>query len=645
MNTATKQTRFDEWKVAGNLPSPTGAALRILELAHQDDTSIVEIGTILKSDPALAGKVLRVVNSAITGLDKPTADLSYAVSLLGLRTVRRLVLGFSVLSNCPRGVCHGFDFDEFWRHSLATALTIQVLSKTTTIVEPEEAYSLGLLSGIGRLALATVHPDRYSSILREVSEPCALVSAEQQAFGIDHRQLTALLLGDWGLPVVFVEAALYHEQPHLSELVEDSAGSELAYQLHFASCMADTWLASPENREGLLSKLLEAGRPLALTSEEVSGIADEAMADWSEWCDLLELKPADVVPLATTMQQLRENAALANTAATMARKETLRILVVDDDTMCLRHLERHLSRAGYDLATARTGLEALRVMLAFDPQVIITDWVMPEMDGLQLCRTIRQSDVGQRVYVIMVTSHEDKSRLTEAFAAGCDDYLTKPVHSQELCARIRAASRVIQMQKELSRENSQTQQYVAQLSIGNRELQREARTDSLTGLPNRRFAQDCLADAWNASVRLGSSLACIMVDVDHFKTVNDTYGHPVGDLVLQQTAAVLKKSLRQTDVLCRLGGEEFLIVCPGVDPDNAYRTAERLRECVENNNIASGPFTGSVTVSVGLSVQNARITSVDALLKSADDALYEAKRSGRNCVRVFGITVAANPSS
>lgn len=386
----TNQSRLDELRATGKLPSPTGVALRIMELAQQDHASITEIATILKSDPSLAGKTLRIVNSAQTGLSKPTADISYAVSVLGLRTVRRLVLAFSVVANCPRGVCHGFDFEDFWRHSLATALASQAVCNLTTVVEPEEAYCFGLLSQIGKLGLATVHPERCSKLLQEVSKFRNLAEAEQQAFGISHNQLTAALLADWGLPEVVTEAVLIHEHPIHSE--SDSA--KLANVLRFSSCMADAWFAPPSDQQQPLLNLLEASQFFGFSSETVTQIAGDAMEDWSEWCRLLEIDSASAVSLDTALQELEEDGV---TATSSASPDAMRILIVDDDVVSLRYMERHLANAGHELATASTANDALRVWLEFNPQMVITDWMMPETDGLQLCRTIRQTEIGRQL--------------------------------------------------------------------------------------------------------------------------------------------------------------------------------------------------------------------------------------------------------
>ena len=619
--------QFDELKATGKLPSPTGAALRVMELAQQDHTSIADVANVLKADPALAGKVLRVVNSAHTGLSKPTADLPYAVTVLGLRTVRRLVLGFSVVSNCSRNSCQGFDFDGFWRRSLATALACQSICSASDFGEPEEAYCYGLLSRVGQLGLAAVYPERYARLIHDLAGSADLAEAEKQEFGISHDELTAALLADWGLPDVVAEAVVSHEE----RVDEVPRALDLSGVMSLASRMADVWFAKPEQQESRIVELLKTGEDFEFTSDTIARIADTAMEDWSEWCCLLDIDAASVTPLEKSFQQLAEADAVGSPDTSDGG---LRILIVDDDAMSRRYMESHLANAGHEIATVGTGADALRVLLEVNPQIVITDWVMPEMDGLQLCRTIREIELGRGVYVIMVTSHDEKSRLAEAFAAGCDDFLTKPVHPQELCARIRAAARVIRLQNELSRENSEARHQAAELSIGNRKLQQEAWTDALTGLPNRRFAHERLAESWHASSRLGCPFACIMLDIDHFKRINDTYGHPVGDLVLQETAAALQKSVRHSDLLCRIGGEEFLVVCSGIDREDASRAASRLREAVERNEIYSDQFTGGVTVSVGAAIWNETMVDIDEMLKLADDALYVAKRLGRNRVEL-----------
>lgn len=625
----TYQTRLDELKSTGRLPSPTGTALKVLELSQNNDSTSADIAALLKSDPSLAGKVLRVANSPKSGLSQPTANLPYAVNYLGMKTVRQLVLGFSVLANCPRGLCQGFAYDDFWRNSLATALVGQTSSSLTTAISSEEAYCCGLLGQIGRLALATVHPQRYSTLLQATSDSLDVADAEKEEFGINHNELTAAMLSDWGLPECFAEATLFQESAN-HDLADGSDEWQLRNLLQFSSQLAAAWLADSENRERSLPDLFEAASVFDLSDQDVAKIAEDAMSEWSDWCSILDLDGLDIESLAKTIEDAACVGDDASLSGRTLKNDTLRILIADSDSISMRYMQRHLVNAGHEVATAESGSEALRLTLEFNPHVILADSEISEMDGLALCRTIRESTIGRQVYLILLTSHDDQKLLTDAFAAGCDDYLTKPVYHQELCARTRAVSRLICLQSELNREKYDVQQYAAELSIGNRELQRKAWTDALTGLPNRRFARERLEQLWASS----SQLSCMMIDVDNFKSVNDTFGHPAGDVVLRDTAAALSASIRKSDFLCRYGGEEFLVIYDGNNVEETRSAAERLCQNIANNAIDSDLFTGNVTVSIGVCVRDRSFSDIDSLLKSADDALYMAKQEGKNCVRV-----------
>ncbi len=196
------------------------------------------------------------------------------------------------------------------------------------------------------------------------------------------------------------------------------------------------------------------------------------------------------------------------------------------------------------------------------PQLIITDWVMPEMDGIEFCKALRQNPAWRNIYVFIVTAQESTERLVEAFEAGANDYLTKPINFKVLGARLWAAQRVVQLQEELEFDRQQLRKFAAELAASNQRLQKLALTDVLPELPNRRYANEQLDRQWALAERNGRPLACMMVDIDRFKQINDTYGHKVGDDVLKQVANVLRQTARKQDMVCRLGGEEFLVICP-----------------------------------------------------------------------------------
>lgn len=323
-------------------------------------------------------------------------------------------------------------------------------------------------------------------------------------------------------------------------------------------------------------------------------------------------------------------AANQRTNASMPRK----VLIVDDDAATRILLDGLLAHAGYEVFTAANGKEAVRILNEVGPQIVITDWEMPVMDGLQLCRGIRASQTVGFVYAIILTSHTD--RVVEAFDAGADDFLTKPPRRAELLARLKAAARIIDLEAHLARQNREIHEVNAELTMLNLRLKDMAITDELTGLGNRRLMMERLKNCWEAAVRSNRSLSCLVMDVDHFKQFNDNYGHDVGDVVLKALASTLAENARSSEPVFRCGGEEFVLLCPDTGVDQAVILADRLRQAVEQQEISHHGLLLKATISIGVSQRDPSFRCADDLLRRADAALYIAKASGRNCVRLVG---------
>ncbi len=318
------------------------------------------------------------------------------------------------------------------------------------------------------------------------------------------------------------------------------------------------------------------------------------------------------------------------------------LLLVDDDPLIRRMGEALLTKAGYDVRTAENGREALDMVRADPPDVVVTDWLMPELDGLELCRAIRQAeDIIGRVYVIVLTAQSQPERLVEAFDAGADDYLGKPFHRSELVARIGAGARLVRLKAdlhrkevELHRRNAELEIAYQQLSRANRRLDAMATTDDLTGLQNRRSAMTAVERRWEEVKRQGGAMSFVMIDIDHFKSFNDRFGHDVGDLVLQRVAEVLQGNSRATEDVFRLGGEEFLLFCHGSSARDAAVAAERIRVAIAATEMQTGETPLQVTISLGVADRQPWMTSPNELFKAADEALYAAKEAGRDRVMV-----------
>ncbi len=298
------------------------------------------------------------------------------------------------------------------------------------------------------------------------------------------------------------------------------------------------------------------------------------------------------------------------------------VLIAEDDPIFRRILENWFKRWDYCVTTVENGLDAWEVLQRDGaPQLAILDWMMPGMDGIELCRRIRSRDQGTYLYVLLLTAKDNKQDMIAGLEAGADDYLTKPFDVDELRARVWAGRRILDLQAALIRAHD--------------ELQFAAAHDPLTALWNRGAILDLLKREVSRRQRTGDALGVIMADIDYFKKINDTHGHLVGDAVLQEVTRRLAASVRPYDVVGRYGGEEFLIVFPGCTGPNLILGAERLRHCIADQPIETSVGQIPVTLSLGLaSVEQDEKETLDCetFLRIADEALYVAKARGRNRV-------------
>jgi two-component system chemotaxis response regulator CheY len=297
------------------------------------------------------------------------------------------------------------------------------------------------------------------------------------------------------------------------------------------------------------------------------------------------------------------------------------VLVVDDSPVYRKLVEQLLFAEPYTLLFARNGEEALRLFEEHAPCIVITDWMMPDISGPELCQRIRADKTQPYTYLILMTSNTEKGNVVKGLQAGADDYLTKPFDPGEMLARIAVGRRIVDLNRELAAKS--------------KKLEEAARTDPLTGLPNRRAIEDWAAKQLRGAARHGFSLWVVLGDIDSFKSINDTFGHDAGDAVLKTFAEGLKKNTRAADICGRLGGDEFLLVLTHVDPEHVKDTVNRFREQFA---ALSFPLAGQsvrVTASFGAAgFQGTDMREFSALVRQADQMLYEAKRAGRNRVRV-----------
>jgi diguanylate cyclase (GGDEF)-like protein len=297
----------------------------------------------------------------------------------------------------------------------------------------------------------------------------------------------------------------------------------------------------------------------------------------------------------------------------------MKILIAEDQAPSALLLRRTLERMGHELSVAPDGEQAWRIVQSGLAPLLISDWMMPLVDGPELCRRIRSAPLEKYTYIILLTSRDRKEDRLEGLRAGADDFLTKPPDPDELAVRLQIAERILKVHAQLARQNERLVELAA--------------VDELTGTKNRRRFREDLELLFGQSERLGSPLSLIMLDIDHFKEYNDAFGHPAGDEILRRLGWALRSALRSHDVVARYGGEEFVVLLPATGENEAVEVAERLRVA-----IAKGDWPRrAVTASLGVGTIGPHTAGAHALVEQADRALYHSKQAGRNQVTHFRI--------
>jgi len=297
------------------------------------------------------------------------------------------------------------------------------------------------------------------------------------------------------------------------------------------------------------------------------------------------------------------------------------VLVVDDSPVHRKLVEQALEDASYSLLFAKSGTEALEMYRRHAPEIVLTDWMMPDLSGLELCELLRGDASRGYTYIIVLTAKAEKDSVVKGLSAGADDYLTKPFDSAELLARIGVGCRIVDLHREIATKNQQ--------------LEEMAHTDSLTCLPNRRGLEDWAIRQLRGAARHGFPLWVVHVDLDSFKDINDSFGHDAGDVVLQKFAEVLRANTRASDICGRMGGDEFLIVMTHVEAEHIEAAIEPLREELASQAFTFGGKRVSIAASCGIAgFRGGEAPAFNLLVQQADKALYEAKRAGGNQVRM-----------
>ena len=302
----------------------------------------------------------------------------------------------------------------------------------------------------------------------------------------------------------------------------------------------------------------------------------------------------------------------------------MKVLIADDSATSRAMLRSALTRWGYDVVMAENGKEALDILAKDDPPpMAVLDWVMPELTGPEVCRRVRETLREPYTYILLLTSKNTKGETVEGLEAGADDYIVKPFDQHELQVRLRAGQRIIDLQLNLLQARE--------------ELRERASKDLLTMLPNRSAIAQTLENEISRCHRDHRTVGIILLDLDHFKKVNDTMGHFAGDAVLRETALRLRSNMRPYDQVGRYGGEEFLVVLPNCDLEQAANQAERMRHRLHATSMLVDGCELQVSGSFGVTISDGSERSPDVFVRVADEALYRAKANGRN--RIWSLTL------
>lgn len=305
-----------------------------------------------------------------------------------------------------------------------------------------------------------------------------------------------------------------------------------------------------------------------------------------------------------------------------------KILLVEDNKAQARVIMEYLQESGYEVSWVMDGKSAIKTAAKNEHDVVILDLILPDMSGTQICRWLRQNEETRGLPIIMLTAKDSLADKVTGLEAGADDYLLKPYKESELNARIYTCLRTKALRDELSLKNRQLEELL-------QEVKKLAITDHLTELYNRRYFETVLTREFKKLLRYGFSLSCILIDIDHFKKVNDEYGHRVGDSVLKEVAEILLQSVRDVDTVARWGGEEFIVLLPQSSSSDAQHVATRILKAVGEYEFSNVPDV-QITVSIGLAnAKDQSMNSAEKIIIAADRAMYRAKSKGRNRIEVY----------
>ncbi len=612
------EINLQDLKASDRLPSPSNTALAIMRSTKSDDATARSVAELVQTDPALSGRILKFVNSAAISLRRPIISIQDAVQLLGMNAVGQFAISLSVIGRYRQGPCQNFEYSNYWSLALSRAVSLQAVSRMQPVTIPEEAFSLGLLADIGKLAMAALWPNVYSEILENTDAEQLLLMEEQQ-FAVNHRELSMLLLADWGFPSVFLDAL---KQPSCIDSQSYSRAGQLKNQLDFAECIAGYCLGDDPYRQQLDADLLRLGKSYGLWEPELKVFLMAIEQEWRNWGELIGVS-TDI------------RLSLPNDDITSYKVEhAVEVLFVSDDQVKADNLANHIREIGFAVNLLPDANSAIAYYVDYNPgPVIIILYSDPLIwKATDIYQSLLNFAKEKSFYFIYLADNGDEAIIAEALECGADAFLYEPISPTVLKAHLAVGKRFVHTQRKSARTLAEIDRFNEELSATTQRLEVMANTDPLTSLPNRRYALACLEQEWATLMRYGRSFCVLLLDLDRFKLINDNLGHAVGDAVLIHVTKIMQKSIRINDILCRFGGEEFLVIAPETDRAAALVLAERIRAAIEQDQPPGLGTSMKITVSIGAASMIIKDEGWQNMLERADQAMYSIKIAGRNGV-------------
>jgi two-component system, cell cycle response regulator len=618
---------YEQLSATRSLPEPTPFALKLARLCCDESPSPTDCDDLLATGPEFCRELLRFFSGPLGDAKIPcsTPSLHQAVGVLGRPAVAYLAVVFSLVQANRHGKCRRFDYQRFWQKALARGAAAYALAQRHHESGPL-FFAYGTLAAIGELAMATAFPEVFDAFLGKGLTPEKSEIREEQLFGMSTTDLTGHLLGLWHLPKTVyqaVKAPILHPASQNPCRITQKTRKILLLADYIAKiCLLDLPLAQT------FITVEQLAEEQGMKVEEFAPLFDETVPFWQAASEFFEI-PSLSCPSYHEIKTMDDISLMVESD----KVQPLTVLIADDDPITLICLEKLLQAPHRQLIIARDGREALALALEKHPQLLVTDWHMPGLTGIDLCKILRKTSVTQHTYIIVLTGKESDDELVKAFDAGADDYVTKPFTPKVLQARISSGERLLRSQQTIALDRETIKSYATKLAASNRKLQNMAMTDFLTGLPNRRSALRRLKNLVAEVQRYNEPLSCLMIDIDHFKNINDNHGHDRGDQVLRLIARLLEDRARSYDMVSRWGGEEFLVISARSGVTDTLHLAERLRKAVATLDIIlTEGLHLRVTISIGVATWNPAFHNAGELIKKADQALYQAKANGRNRV-------------